>query len=104
MQAMAGGGEGGAIEPGLADTLLRETAAAPSAGGHRPAAGAAGARATALAAVALPAPQRAQPQGRSSNSEVPETRLIRVSAMIAATLLSLAARKCTHSAVRGIAP
>src|SRR5690606_10060015 len=26
MQAMAAGGEGGAIEPGLADTLLRQTA------------------------------------------------------------------------------
>jgi flagellar biosynthesis protein FlhA len=58
-----GGPDGSGIEPGLADTLLRdrrERRAAP--GRPRPAAGAAGARQPALAAVALPAPRRAAAQ------------------------------------------
>ena len=83
MQAMAGGGpEGGAIEPGLADTLLRETAAAAQRMED-----------TGLPPVLLvPAPlrwllsrflRRAVPTLKViANSEVPETRLIRVSAMI----------------------
>jgi flagellar biosynthesis protein FlhA len=86
MQAMAGGGpEGGAIEPGLADTLLRETAAAAQRMED-----------IGLPAVLLvPAPlrwllsrflRRAVPTLKVvANSEVPETRLIRVSAMIAVT-------------------
>jgi flagellar biosynthesis protein FlhA len=84
MQAMGGGGDG-AIEPGLADTLLRETAAAAQRMED-----------TGLPAVLLvPAPlrwllsrflRRSVPSLKVvSNSEVPETRLIRVSAMIAAT-------------------
>jgi flagellar biosynthesis protein FlhA len=85
MQAMAGGGpEGGAIEPGLADTLLRETAAAAQRMED-----------IGLPAVLLvPAPlrwllsrflRRAVPSLKVvANSEVPETRLIRVSAMISA--------------------
>ncbi|NML28294.1 flagellar biosynthesis protein FlhA [Zoogloea dura] len=85
MQAMAGGGpEGGAIEPGLADTLLRETAAA-----------AMRMEDTGLPPVLLvPAPlrwllsrflRRAVPTLKVvANSEVPETRLIRVSALISA--------------------
>ncbi|MBS0346757.1 MAG: flagellar biosynthesis protein FlhA [Proteobacteria bacterium] len=86
MQAMAGGGpEGGAIEPGLADTLLRETAAAAQRMediGLPP-------------VLLVPAPlrwllsrflRRAVPSLKVvANSEVPETRLIRVSAMIAVT-------------------
>jgi len=86
MQAMAGGGpEGGAIEPGLAETLLRETAAAAQRMediGLPP-------------VLLVPAPlrwllsrflRRSVPSLKVvSNSEVPETRLIRVSAMIAAT-------------------
>ncbi|MCK6396089.1 flagellar biosynthesis protein FlhA [Zoogloea sp.] len=83
MQAMAGGGpDGGAIEPGLADTLLRETAAAAQRMED-----------TGLPPVLLvPAPlrwllsrflRRAVPTLKVvANSEVPETRLIRVSAMI----------------------
>ncbi len=85
MQAMAGGGpDGGAIEPGLADTLLRETAAA-----------AMRMEDTGLPPVLLvPAPlrwllsrflRRAVPALKVvANSEVPETRLIRVSALISA--------------------
>ena len=86
LQAMAGGGpEGGAIEPGLAETLLRETAAAAQRMediGLPP-------------VLLVPAPlrwllsrflRRSVPSLKVvSNSEVPETRLIRVSAMIAAT-------------------
>ncbi|MDD2988398.1 MAG: flagellar biosynthesis protein FlhA [Zoogloea sp.] len=83
MQAMAGGGpDGGAIEPGLADALLRETAAAAQRMED-----------TGLPPVLLvPAPlrwllsrflRRAVPTLKVvANSEVPETRLIRVSAMI----------------------
>ena len=86
MQAMAGGGpDGGAIEPGLADTLLRETAAAAQRMED-----------TGLPPVLLvPAPlrwllsrflRRAVPTLKVvANSEVPETRLIRVSAMISAS-------------------
>ncbi|MDD3328580.1 MAG: flagellar biosynthesis protein FlhA [Zoogloea sp.] len=84
MQAMGGGGDG-AIEPGLADTLLRETAAAAQRMED-----------TGLPAVLLvPAPlrwllsrflRRSVPSLKViANSEVPETRLIRVSAMIAPT-------------------
>ncbi len=83
MQAMGGGGpEGGAIEPGLADTLLRETAAAAQRMediGLPP-------------VLLVPAPlrwllsrflRRSVPTLKVvANSEVPETRLIRVSAMI----------------------
>ncbi len=83
MQAMAGGGpEGGAIEPGLADTLLRETAAAAQRMediGLPP-------------VLLVPAPlrwllsrflRRSVPTLKVvANSEVPETRLIRVAAMI----------------------
>ena len=83
MQAMGGGGDGGAIEPGLADTLLRETAAAAQRMED-----------IGLPAVLLvPAPlrwllsrflRRSVPSLKViANSEVPETRLIRVSAMIA---------------------
>ena len=82
MQAMGGGGDG-AIEPGLADTLLRETAAAAQRMED-----------IGLPAVLLvPAPlrwllsrflRRSVPSLKViANSEVPETRLIRVSAMIA---------------------
>jgi flagellar biosynthesis protein FlhA len=85
MQAMGGGGDGGAIEPGLADTLLRETAAAAQRMED-----------IGLPAVLLvPAPlrwllsrflRRSVPSLKViANSEVPETRLIRVSAMIAPT-------------------
>ena len=86
MQAMAGGGpDGGAIEPGLAETLLRETAAAAQRMED-----------TGLPPVLLvPAPlrwllsrflRRSVPSLKViANSEVPETRLIRVSAMIAPT-------------------
>ena len=84
MQAMGGGGDG-AIEPGLADTLLRETAAAAQRMED-----------IGLPAVLLvPAPlrwllsrflRRSVPSLKViANSEVPETRLIRVSAMIAPT-------------------
>ena len=84
MQAMGGGGDG-AIEPGLADTLRRETAAAAQRMED-----------TGLPAVLLvPAPlrwllsrflRRSVPSLKViANSEVPETRLIRVSAMIAPT-------------------
>ena len=84
MQAMGGGGDG-AIEPGLAETLLRETAAAAQRMED-----------TGLPAVLLvPAPlrwllsrflRRSVPSLKViANSEVPETRLIRVSAMIAPT-------------------
>ncbi len=86
MQAMGGGGpEGGAIEPGLADTLLRETAAAAQRMediGLPP-------------VLLVPAPlrwllsrflRRSVPTLKVvANSEVPETRLIRVSAMISPT-------------------
>ncbi|WP_374244537.1 flagellar biosynthesis protein FlhA [Zoogloea sp.] len=86
MQAMAGGGpDGGAIEPGLADTLLRETAAAAQRMediGLPP-------------VLLVPAPlrwllsrflRRSVPTLKVvANSEVPETRLIRVSAMISPT-------------------
>ncbi len=86
MHAMAGGGpDGGAIEPGLADTLLRETAAAAQRMediGLPP-------------VLLVPAPlrwllsrflRRSVPTLKVvANSEVPETRLIRVSAMIAGT-------------------
>ena len=84
MQAMGGGGDG-AIEPGLADTLLRETAAAAQRMediGLPP-------------VLLVPAPlrwllsrflRRSVPSLKViANSEVPETRLIRVSAMIAPT-------------------
>ena len=85
MQAMAGGGpDGGAIEPGLAETLLRETAAAAQRMED-----------TGLPPVLLvPAPlrwllsrflRRSVPSLKVvANSEVPETRLIRVAAMISA--------------------
>jgi len=84
LQAMAGGGaDGGAIEPGLADTLLRETAVAAQRMED-----------TGLPPVLLvPAPlrwllsrflRRSVPTLKViANSEVPETRLIRVAAMIA---------------------
>ena len=86
MQAMGGGGpDGGAIEPGLADTLLRETAAAAQRMediGLPP-------------VLLVPAPlrwllsrflRRSVPTLKVvANSEVPETRLIRVSAMISPT-------------------
>jgi len=59
MQAMAGAGDGGAIEPSLADGLLRHNRRkSHSARRTSASAGAARAAATALAAVALPAPAR----------------------------------------------
>ena len=107
MQAMAGGGpEGGAIEPGLAETLLRETAAAaqrmediglpPVLLVPAPLLEANSSACRPQSPVLLvPAPlrwllsrflRRGVPSLKVvSNSEVPETRLIRVSAMIAAT-------------------
>jgi flagellar biosynthesis protein FlhA len=83
-QALQGGGGGGGIEPGLADTLLRETAATAQ---HQEDLG--------LPAVLLvPNPlrwllsrflRRAVPSLKViSNAEVPDTRTIRVTAIIGA--------------------
>ncbi|PTD97329.1 flagellar biosynthesis protein FlhA [Pseudothauera lacus] len=82
MQAMAAGGEGGAIEPGLADTLLRQTAQIAQRQediGLPP-------------VLLVPAPlrmllsrflRRAVPSLKViANSEVPESRTIRVTAMV----------------------
>ncbi len=84
MQAMSAGGEGGAIEPGLADTLLRQTAQIAQRQED-----------IGLPPVLLVPSQlrmllsrflrRAVPSLKViANSEVPETRTIRVSAMIGA--------------------
>lgn len=82
MQAMVAGGEGGAIEPGLADGLLRQTAEVAQRQED-----------IGLPPVLLVPPQlrwllsrflrRAVPSLKVlSNTEVPETRTIRVSAMV----------------------
>ena len=84
MQAMAAGGEGGAIEPGLADTLLRQTAQIAQRQED-----------IGLPPVLLVPAQlrlllsrflrRAVPSLKVvSNSEVPENRTIRVTAMVGA--------------------
>ena len=84
MQAMASGGEGGAIEPGLADTLLRQTAQIAQRQED-----------IGLPPVLLVPSQlrmllsrflrRAVPALKViSNSEVPESRTIRVTAMVGA--------------------
>ena len=84
MQAMASGGEGGAIEPGLADTLLRQTAQIAQRQED-----------IGLPPVLLVPSQlrmllarflrRAVPSLKViSNSEVPESRTIRVTAMVGA--------------------
>ena len=84
MQAMASGGEGGAIEPGLADTLLRQTAQIAQRQED-----------IGLPPVLLVPAQlrmllsrflrRAVPSLKViSNSEVPESRTIRVTAMVGA--------------------
>ena len=84
MQAMAAGGEGGAIEPGLADTLLRQTAQIAQRQED-----------IGLPPVLLVPSQlrmllsrflrRAVPSLKViSNSEVPESRTIRVTAMVGA--------------------
>ncbi|HRP65276.1 MAG TPA: flagellar biosynthesis protein FlhA [Thauera sp.] len=84
MQAMSAGGEGGAIEPGLADTLLRQTAQIAQRQED-----------IGLPPVLLVPSQlrmllsrflrRAVPSLKViSNSEVPETRTIRVTAMVGA--------------------
>ena len=84
MQAMASGGEGGAIEPGLADTLLRQTAQIAQRQED-----------IGLPPVLLVPVQlrmllsrflrRAVPALKViSNSEVPESRTIRVTAMVGA--------------------
>ncbi|MCK6408508.1 flagellar biosynthesis protein FlhA [Thauera sp.] len=84
MQAMASGGEGGAIEPGLADTLLRQTAQIAQRQED-----------IGLPPVLLVPSQlrlllsrflrRAVPTLKViSNSEVPESRTIRVTAMVGA--------------------
>uniref|UniRef100_UPI00257D15F8 FHIPEP family type III secretion protein n=1 Tax=Thauera sp. TaxID=1905334 RepID=UPI00257D15F8 len=84
MQAMSAGGEGGAIEPGLADTLLRQTAQIAQRQED-----------IGLPPVLLVPSQlrmllsrflrRAVPSLKViSNSEVPESRTIRVTAMIGA--------------------
>jgi flagellar biosynthesis protein FlhA len=84
LQAMSAGGEGGAIEPGLADTLLRQTAQISQRQediGLPP-------------VLLVPGPlrmllsrflRRAVPSLKViANSEVPESRTIRVTAMIGA--------------------
>ena len=84
MQAMASGGEGGAIEPGLADTLLRQTAQIAQRQED-----------IGLPPVLLVPAQLRQLLSRFlrravpslkvvSNSEVPENRTIRVTAMVGA--------------------
>ncbi|MFU2488480.1 flagellar biosynthesis protein FlhA [Thauera sp. WH-1] len=84
LQAMSAGGEGGAIEPGLADTLLRQTAQIAQRQED-----------IGLPPVLLVPSQlrmllsrflrRAVPSLKViSNSEVPETRTIRVTAMVGA--------------------
>ncbi len=82
MQAMAGGGDGGAIEPGLADAMMRQTAEVAQRQED-----------IGLPPVLLVPPQlrwlllrflrRAVPSLKVlSNTEIPENRTIRVSAMV----------------------
>jgi len=84
MLSQAFGGEGGALEPGLAETLIKETAAAAR---HQEALGQAQAL---LAPDRLRAPlarmlKRVLPQLRVlAHAEIPESRTIRVSSIVGA--------------------
>ncbi len=77
MQAVGNGGEGAALEPGLADALLQQAAAVATGRSHGPAGGAAGAHAAAYPAVALSTPFRAHAEGagqrRSARFPNPES-------------------------------